>query len=201
MLEAEEDAWPTDWSPDGGFLIYGQGDHEGRTRMQLWVLPLGRKAKPFPLTGAATREEDARFSPDGRWVAFASVASGREEIYILPFAGKPVESRGAGPGTAGTMNRTWQVSSSGGTDPHWSRDGREILFVSLDGTLMTADVNTQAQTPVSGSPRSLFRIHPLPKYFSFDVPPKGSELLINRMSLARSAPITVVMNWTADLKN
>ena len=95
------------WSPDGQLLAFVEINPT--TGYDIWVLRLGdRKAQPFLRT--PFNEGAPRFSPDGRWLAYVSDESGRYEIYVQPY-----------PGPGGK----WQISTEGGTEPLWNRNGRE----------------------------------------------------------------------------
>jgi len=117
--------WPTDWSPDGGTLLfYTIGNLVSSA--QLWELPLNNNdRKPTPLLPSGFLMMEARFSPDGRWIAYASNESGRFEIYVIPASG-----------TGGK----WQISSSGGQQPLWRRDGKELFYLSSDDNLMSVPI-------------------------------------------------------------
>src|SRR5262249_46190770 len=114
---------PLDWSPDGKSLLFGVGD--GTIKGQVWVLPLAGDRKPVPLTQHTFVVNSARFSPDGHWVAYTSNESGGFEVYVMP-------SRGS----AGK----WQVSTTGGVQPIWRRDGKELFYWSADNTLMSVPI-------------------------------------------------------------
>jgi Tol biopolymer transport system component len=88
------------------------------------VLPLSGERKPRPLLQTPFNETGSWLSPDDRWVAYLSNESGRTEIYVMPF-------RGAG---------RWQVSTAGGENPRWGRDGKELFYVAGD-TIMAAQVD------------------------------------------------------------
>src|SRR3989449_11056669 len=94
-----------------------------KTGNDLWVLPLFGDRKPFPFLQTQFGEYPARFSPDGRWIAYVSNESGRNEVYVAPFQGPGGSSTADGPGTPGGK---WQVSAAGGDWPRWRRDGKEI---------------------------------------------------------------------------
>src|SRR4029450_13254497 len=79
---------PLDWSPDGRPLLYIQ--QSAKTDYDVWALPIVGDRKPFPVAQTTFAEQDARFSPDGRWVAFESNESGRREIYVQPCPGPGV---------------------------------------------------------------------------------------------------------------
>jgi len=104
-------------------------------------VPLTGDKKPFPFLATPAIEDNPEFSPDGRWIAYSSNASGREEAYVRPF-----------PGPGGQ----YQVSRSSGTQPQWRGDGRELFFLSLDGTLLSASVTPGPNGFEAGTPQALF---------------------------------------------
>ena len=132
---------PTDhsfsWSPDGQVLAFTEA--HPITGWDLWVLPLGGNSNPRPFLQTPFREAAPRFSPDGRWLAYVSDESGRPEIYAQPFPG---------PG------KKWQISTEGGVEPVWSRNGKE-LFYGNSGQMMVVDLTTEP-TFRAGDPRPLF---------------------------------------------
>src|SRR2546421_2637297 len=130
---------PFDWSRDGRFIIYGLIDP--KTSWDLWVLPLEGDRTPFPFLQTDYDERQAQFSPNGKWVAYTSIESGKIEVYVRPF---PV---GAG---------KWQVSSGGGDQPRWRGDGKELFYLSADHKLMAVEVNTEALTFEHRAPNALF---------------------------------------------
>jgi hypothetical protein len=153
------------------------------------VLPLGdRKAQPFlrtPFTEGA-----ANFSPDGRWLAYISDESGRPETYVQPY-----------PGPGGK----WQISTTGGTEPVWSRNGRELFYRS--GNKMMAVETTMQSGFSAGKPRVLFEGQYLTSVFpqpgvAYDVSADGQRfLMVKETERAQStAQINVVLNWLEELK-
>jgi Tol biopolymer transport system component len=158
------------------------------------VLPLDGERKPTQYLKTEFTESQARFSPDGHFVAYSSNLSGRREIYVQPFP-NPQGGR-------------WVVSNGGGSQPRWRRDGKELFYISPDSKMMAVDVNT---TPVfkAGAPKVLF---PAPIFGGgnainvtrYDVTADGQKFLIISVPAGASAPaitpITVVLNWTAGLK-
>jgi Tol biopolymer transport system component len=117
---------PLDWSPDGKYVLFGVGDLSSKG--QVWVLPLSGDRKPVPLTQENVVVGSARFSPDGHWVAYSSAESGRQEVYVMPFhheAGK------------------WQISSTGGVQPIWRANGRELFYWSAENTLMSVPITLE----------------------------------------------------------
>ncbi|MEO8435460.1 MAG: protein kinase, partial [Pyrinomonadaceae bacterium] len=130
---------PFDWSHDGRFIIYGVIDP--RTSWDLWVLPLAGDRTPIPFLQTDSDERQAQFSPNGKWVAYTSIESGRVEVYVRPF-----------PAAAGK----WQVSIDGGEQPRWRGDGKELFYLSADHKLMALEVNTEGLTFEHHAPNALF---------------------------------------------
>jgi Tol biopolymer transport system component len=179
------DKHPTSWSPDARFILYMA--FGGTTGTDLWALPLFGDRKPFPFLQTQFNEAAGQFSPDGRWIAYISAQSGRNDVYVAPF-----------PGPGGT----WQISTAGGANPRWRRDGKEILYLALDNKLMAAAVNGQSSGFEVGAVRPLFDVRQRPgQRSSFDVSADGQRFLVNTLvEQASSAEITLVVNWTAGLK-
>jgi len=187
---------PDDWSRDGRFLLYTQQDPQ--THADLWVLPLAGDGTPSgtatPFANTAFSEEQGRFSPDTRWIAYASDESGRSEIYIQPFPAPP---------NGGSKT---PISRDGGSQPRWRRDGKELFYSSPDGKLIAVDV-TEGPIFKAGAPRTLFQV-PVAQIghnedglqvLRWDVAPDGKRLLIDTATTS-SEPVTVLLNWTAELK-
>jgi Tol biopolymer transport system component len=186
LLEKNDhDNIPTDWSADGRYLLFvTRGDP--KTQSDVWALPLSGDRKPISLLQTPFRELDAVFSPDGRWIAYTSDESGRDEVYVTPFPG---------PG------RKWQVSTSGGILPRWSGTGKEVFFDGPGERIMTAVVNARGDTFQVGPTQPLFEIRPQRPGNVFDVMPDGQRFLVNTAAQVQSAaPLTLVVNWPADLK-
>jgi eukaryotic-like serine/threonine-protein kinase len=185
-LLLRSDAWkaPGDVSPDGRFLVYETIDP--KTGIDLWVLPLTGNRTPRPLVATAFGEFAAQFSPDGRWIAYTSNESGRNEVYVQAF-----------PGPGGK----WQISTAGGTMPTWSRDAKELFYLGSDGTLMAAKVRL-APSFDSASPVALFKIALLDSPDrQYEVSADGQRFLANLVSgPEESVPLTVVLDWAAGLE-
>jgi Tol biopolymer transport system component len=185
LLESNVDKYPTSWSPDGQFLLYHAVDP--KSQRDLWILPLSGDRKPFPFLQTEFNEREGKFSPDGRWIAYDSDESRREEIYIAPFHG-----------TGGKR----QISTSGGVVPKWRGDGKEIFYLSPDNKMMAAQMSGAGETLEVGAVRVLFDAHAVvPPGSAYDVTADGQRFLVNTpVEQKASTPITLVLNWTADLK-
>jgi len=195
LLVTSEAKSPLDWSPDGGFLLYSTQD--AKTGSDLWVLPLTGERKPFALVQTSFEEIEGQFSPDGRWLAYASNESGRYEIYIRTF-----------PEAGGK----WQVSVTGGLQPRWRGDGRELFYVAPDARLMAVPVRLAPATHVleAGAPVALFPArlatgaNIAPAGFQaraqYAVAPDGRFLMTVAADDEVASPITVVHDWDAALK-
>jgi hypothetical protein len=136
------------------------------------------------LLNSPFNEQGVLFSPDGRFIAFESDESGRPEVYVAPF-----------PATGG---RT-RVSTGGARLPHWSRDGRELFYLSDDRRLFAVPVRT-APAQVLGAPLPLFTLNESSTWIDFDVSLDGKRFLaIVPEVVANEQPLTVVSNWTAEI--
>jgi DNA-binding winged helix-turn-helix (wHTH) protein/Tol biopolymer transport system component len=199
IVDTGSDSWPLDVSPDGRFLLYGQGVNIGRIRSQLWVYPLGGNESPFRLLEGGNVEANGQFSPDGRWVAYSSNQSGRDEVYVIPFRRRPTSPSER---KTSAVTEKWQISLSGGRQPRWRRDGKELFYVAPDNTLTAVPVTGMSSKFNMGTPRRLFQSNPLQEsyYVYYDVSPDGSRFIINTAAQERTAPITLVENWLSDFK-
>jgi Tol biopolymer transport system component len=173
-------------SPDGRYLVYGRRA-KAEAGYHVWALPLSGGGKPFAIVQDAFDEDFPSLSADGKWMAYQSNESGRREIYVTAFPGGGAK---------------WQVSNNGGTSPKWRRDGKELFFLDAADTVNAVDVNTSAGAPRLGAPHGLFQAVGIQRDFGpFDVTGDGKKFLVNSGNLKEgSDPLTLVLNWTAELK-
>jgi eukaryotic-like serine/threonine-protein kinase len=183
---------PYSVSPDGRYIAYVRRDPKSSTNNDIWALPMFPDAssdkKPFPLVATNFSEITPAFSPDGKWLAYANNATGRQEIYIQPF-----------PSGAGR----WQVSTAGGTSPNWRKDGKELFFISLDSQMMAVDVSQKGAGLQLGAPHVLFKAAPTVRGSSgpYTVSADGKKFVMNTVAQQSiTEPLTLITNWTADLK-
>ena len=176
---------PLSWSPDGKTLLYYE--LHPVTGSDLWAVSVA-DGKVQPLITSALGQWDAHWSPDGRWIAYSSDESGREEVYVLPYP---------------LTGQRWRVSTDGGGEPLWSRDGRE-LFYRAGGWVWTTAVST-APTFSAGSPRRLFAdafVESPNTVTGYSVTHDGSRFLFAQ-PVQPDPPITqiqLVVNWFSELR-
>ncbi|HSG01656.1 MAG TPA: hypothetical protein VLA20_11010, partial [Vicinamibacterales bacterium] len=171
---------PADWSPDGRFLLYASIDVTNG--YNLWAVPFDQSVEPFPLVEDEFDDSEGQLSPDGRWLAYESTASGRSEVYL---------QRLDGTGRVGGPHR---VSRAGAGQPRWRGDSRELFFLG-GSTVMAVDVHDDER--VTGPPRELFAIGGLrPAGRSYAVTPDGQRFIaIVGSADAAPRPATVMLNW------
>jgi eukaryotic-like serine/threonine-protein kinase len=156
-------------------------------------LPLDGEKKPFTVVQTNFDERDGQFSPDGKWIAYQSNESGRVEIYVQAFPG---------PG------RKWgPISTNGGAQARWSRDGKELFYIALDDRLMAVPIQlaSDGQAVEVGAPAPLFTTHVGGALQSISmhhymVSPDGQRFLMNTMTGESASPITLLLNWTPPAK-
>jgi eukaryotic-like serine/threonine-protein kinase len=169
---------PMDASGDGRFLF----TITARTN-DIWVLPLSGDRQPFPYVQTEFQETHPRLSPDGRWLAYESNESKRDEIYVVSFP-QPTQKV--------------QISTDGGQAPVWSRDGRELYYFGANAKIMAVDI--KPETPFQlGVPKALFEPRLGTNRPSIDVSKDGRFLLPALVEQEASTPMTVVLNWAVSL--
>jgi Tol biopolymer transport system component/predicted Ser/Thr protein kinase len=184
LLATSNDEWPEDWSKNGEYLAYGV--NSGTTAFgDLYALPLFGDRKPIPVAQSPFAEDEPRFSYDGKWLAYNSNESGTAQVYVVAFPG---------------IDQKRQLSLSGGVQPRWRRDGKELYYLAPDGNMMAVEF-----PPAIGSaaPRALFNtgLDPDQARDQYALTPDGQRFLIQLPAQDGPAmPVTVVTNWTAALK-
>jgi Tol biopolymer transport system component len=180
----EGSQWPDDWSRDGQLLLINDRNSG------IVVLPMTGDGKPrrLLLSDKAVIDKPT-FSPDVRWVAFASTESGPAEIMVASFP---------------EFTNIKQVSAGGGHLPEWRPDGKELFYMTGDGELMAVEVRDTGSTLDTAAPRKLFDTRATagtPGSNRYAVSADGNRFLVLAPAAdSRPEPIAVVLNWTSLLK-
>jgi Tol biopolymer transport system component len=168
----------TDWLQDGKSIVYASGADAG-TDVGRFTLSGG--GAPQPLVHLATVLPASHVSPDAHWMAYTAPESGMLQVFVTSFP----DARGR-----------WRISPSGGNEPRWSRDGRDLFYLSADRKLMMVTVRRGPRFAAGAAMKLLDR--PVADYA---VGRDGRFLIEIPAAAATSPPITVVLNWQAALKN
>ena len=193
VVEFEEGSlFPSSWSSDNRFLI-GEASSGGN---DIWVLPLEDGAELEMFLATEFGEYSPAFSPNGRWIAYASDESGTDEVYVRPFP---------------TAGGKWQVSDEGGGNPLWSPDGKE-LYYRTDTGLMVVSVENQGGTFRAGKPQQLFEgrfrggttgmaVSGF-RFQDYDVLPSGEGFVMFPQSTeeGKGAHLVMVFNWLEEVQ-
>jgi len=180
----------TDWLRDGKFVLYQRpGD---KTSLDLWIAPQstgggsGEPQKVFPYLATPFNEGYGVFSPDGHWIAYESDESGRPEVYVQSFP---------------LTNQKVRISTGGGTDAAWSKNGGELFYLAADRNLIAVPYRATLTTFEPGASQVLFPVPGNLVHRSFAVTGDGRRFLIGKpVDESISEPITVVLNWLDELK-
>jgi DNA-binding winged helix-turn-helix (wHTH) protein len=183
LLHTDENKFVNDVSRDGQMLVFSSENPQ--TKMDLHLLPLSgaRDARPYLVSRA--NEFQAQISPDGRWLAYASDESGIWEVYVQAF-----------PAAGGKR----AISLGGGSEPQWRADGRELFYLSPDGTLMSVDIQTSGNDVQVSRRRALFRT-PIPISGELNmrrnhyVPTADGQRFLMNAADEDDRSIRVLVNW------
>jgi Tol biopolymer transport system component len=177
--------FPFAWTPDASAILYVQVGNKGT---ELWSVPVAGERKPVLYLQNGFNVGNPQLSPDGRWVAYASNESGRNEIYVQSFP---------------TPTAKAQVSLEGGNQPRWRHDMKELFYMASDRRLMAVPVTAGAGFQ-PGPPATLFETHLLDSAIyqvpQYDVAPDGRRFLMNVAKQTAAVPVTVVLNWPSSLR-
>ncbi len=189
LYKCSDGCFAYDWSSDGRYILFDreQAGTAFNNAPQLWILPLSGERKPFPFVEGGLGNVNAKFSPDTKWIVYSSNESGKWEVYVQTF-----------PATQGK----WQVSTSGGSSPMWSKDGKEIFYVAPNRQLMAVGVKAVGNSLEQGIPKQLFEVD-VDRYTApnrYAVTRDGKRILVNvTAELVNILPLNVVLNWTEGL--
>jgi dipeptidyl aminopeptidase/acylaminoacyl peptidase len=180
LLTNELDKFPTSWSPDGRFILFSARGPD--TAGDAWILPMIGAGKPYPFMQTTFTETSGMFSPDGHWVAYVSDESGESEVVVAPFPGP------------GTKQR---LSTAGGTNPQWRRDGKEVFFLAADRNITSAAVVSGEGRFEAGTTRALFAVPTgLRQGYFWDAAPDGERfIVVAQADEKRATSLALVVNW------
>jgi eukaryotic-like serine/threonine-protein kinase len=190
LFHSEYTKYLNDWSRDGRYLLFGSFATAG-TSSDVWAYSLADR-RGGPVVDKAHSESFPSLSPNGRWLAYQSGESGRDEIYVQAFEGISAASKPRS-----------KVSTGGGRMPRWRADGLELFFLAGAGTMMSASVSSAGGDFAFEPPRKLFETRAIAKKSDlYDVSPDGLRLLMNLpYEWTSDSPITVMTNWMQKLRN
>jgi Tol biopolymer transport system component len=191
LLDSRDTLAAQDWSPDGSAMLYSMQSNDLTSQaLDLWILPLTGDKKPIPFVTTPFVEGRGQFSPDGKWVAYTSNESGRNEVYVQSF---PVSGA------------KWQISNGGGDWVRWRRDGKELFYVAPNRELRSVTIAGAPASPEFETSKVLFVLpvtltqqggQQVP--YSYDVMPDGQRILALVPTAAERPPLTVIVNWQAE---
>jgi Tol biopolymer transport system component len=193
LLSGKTETVPNDWSADGKYVLLQRG--ESGKEYGLFALELFGAGRMIPLINIPGQQfYDGSVSPDMKWFLYTSPVNGLEEIFVSPF------DTSAAPNRNQVMpSARWQISNGGGLG-RWSRDGREIYYISSDGKMMSVSVHGDANGFEAAAPKELF---PLPAKnmigMSYVVSPDG-KFLVNSNLQPLKSPVELITNWKKLLK-
>jgi len=208
LFKQDRGADPISWSSDGRFLLFDTASSTSGPDHQVGILRLGENghaAGSPSLFAPGGIEGEGQFSPASashpRLIAYSSDESGRSEVYVRSF--DPESPTGTPPSGA-----KWQISADGGVSPRWERNGEELLYVALDGTVMSVQVSDTAAAFRAGKPKRLFKAEgftaPAKTAVYWDVSSDGKKFIFAVPPSANGAAapdrLAVILNWTAPLK-
>jgi len=173
-----------DWSHDGEYVAYSSVGSPGGT--QDILIYSTRRGEAVPLIAGEATYNDARFSPDGRWIAFVSDDTGRREVFVQAFDGDDAKS-----------GARWRLSTTGGEKPHWRDDGREIVYLDPERRMMAVSIDERQGTLTLGTPQELFTIHDT--VVTTDATGDHERFLLATRDVVVSEPLHVILDWPADL--
>jgi Tol biopolymer transport system component len=186
FLQTDEDKHHMSVSADNKLLMFESTSSKGGS--DLWTVPIaGPERKPQPYLTAPYNESQPAFSPDGKFAAYVSDESGRNEVFVQNF-----------PAAGGK----WQISTNGGIQPRWRRDGKELVYMAADGMIMSVETTLTATTLQPGIPKALFDSGSagVTTTTHFTMTPDAKTFgMHNRQSAGGGTPPVAVLNWLEGL--
>jgi Tol biopolymer transport system component len=183
VVNASDFTWPM--SAFGDHLLYTPEDAGSQLADDIFRVSLSGRSEPVLLTAnTKAKKFHAQFSPGGKFVAYTSDETGREEVFVMAY---PSGGR-------------WQVSQSGGTEPRWNRNGREMFYMDPLNNLISVDVETEGSSLEVGEARALFPFHGAGGFWRYDVSPDGTRFLVTTpLEEDLASPVLVITDWTRNV--
>jgi serine/threonine protein kinase len=182
FLPSDDADLPSSWSRDGRYIAFLRNPIGDTDKRSLWIFPTFGDKKPYRLIETVGAVSEAVFSPDGKWVAYHSNETGHMEVYVVPFP---------------EANRKIPISSGGGSTPRWSPDGKELYYIGVDGTLMSASIELGQNGLRVSITQPLFKTNRM----LFDVSPDGKRFLVYKEAQDQpNSAITLITNWSKALQ-
>jgi Tol biopolymer transport system component/predicted Ser/Thr protein kinase len=185
LYEDKAVKFPTSWSSDGKYVLFDRTEPQGKTKTDLWALPLAGDHKPFAFLETEFNESLGEFSPDSKWVAYVSDESGRDEIYAASFP---------------TPGGRFQISANGGSNPKWRSDGKELFYLDSTNKLVAVSIAAKGDSLEIGAPQTLFQTRVWARGYFLSSAGDGKRFLIVENPQLNSSNLTLVMNWDAALE-
>ncbi|MEO8372415.1 MAG: winged helix-turn-helix domain-containing protein [Candidatus Solibacter sp.] len=186
---------PTDWSPDGRFILYNNSALPAVTHdfpSDVFAIDMARNRKVIPLLTTPFYENNAVFSPDGKWLAFLSDESGQAEIYM--------QALDRGNDSLRVTGQRFLISRQGGQCLRWRKNGKELYYLGSDGRVYAVTLDFRSGAVRAGTPEPLFAIDAEARatnhsVVSFDVSADGSRFVIPSMTPGESSALVVLHDW------
>ena len=177
VFQSDENKWTAQWLKDDSLLFVTTSG------AVFYRLALSGEQKPVAVFNTKFENNAPVVSSDGQWVAYQSVESGRWEVYVAAFP---------------SFHGRRQVSNTGGCQPHWRKDGKELFYLSMDGNVMSVEMKPGE----TSAPRTLFRSSLMVDPYSnvWEVTGDGKKFIIGEPIGESGKPVNVVLNWSEGLK-
>ena len=186
---------PTDWSPDGRFILYNNSALPAITHdfpSDVFAIDMARNRRVIPLLNTPFQEYNAVFSPDGKWLAFLSTESGQDEVYM--------QALDRGNDSLRVTGERFLISRQGAQCLRWRKNGKELYYLGSDGRVYSVPLVLGAGSVRAGPPEPLFTIDAearitVHSVSSFDVSADGSRFVIPSMTPGESSALVVLQDW------
>jgi len=179
VFASDYNKWVSDWTMDGKYIVFTESTGTG---MDISYVPASGERRSISYLKTRANEANGQVSPDGKWMVYESDETGKMEIYVRPFP----DAQGG----------KWQISSNGGTDPRWRRDGRELFYFGSDDKLMAVTFKADTSGFAVLKTTALFPTRKTAAATNYSVSPDGQRFLIDSLAEnTSSSDITVVANW------